>query len=320
VQKSYTFVERSRCPACRSSDAKALHRQPFLEAPVSTFIAEHYGVNPDVLAGATYELDECQDCTLIYQRWVGDADLLTELYGVWVHDHGLPSEEPIYQLEIAHPLQSRDAHEIMTAAALLDVPLQQLATLDYGMGWALWARISQKLGCQSFGSDIAQSRMNFAEEHGVNAVRNEELGTPRFHFINTEQVMEHLANPADVAEMLAASLLPGGILKVSVPSGDRISELALKLAATRSGSFANELMPVHPLEHVNAFTRRSLESLAHRLGLEIVRPSLLQSFAFVRRTGALSAFRPSKALKELVRPIYQWRNPSNLYVWMRKAS
>jgi hypothetical protein len=51
-----------------------------------------------------------------------------------------------------------------------------------------------------------------------------------------------------------------------------------------------------------------------------VRPSLLQSFAFVRRTGALSAFRPSKALKELVRPIYQWRNPSNLYVWMRKAS
>jgi hypothetical protein len=316
--RSYAFIERVACPSCRSSDWKTLHRQAFTDPPVSAFIKAHYGVDPTVLTEAPYELAECASCTLVFQRWIGSDQLLGELYGIWVHEHGLPSNEPRYQSELAHPLQSRDGHEIMIAAAYLGVPLTTLTTLDYGMGWALWARISRSLGCNSFGNDLAQSRMKFAEDHGVTPLTDAQLGSPRFHFINTEQVMEHLTAPREIADLLAASLLPGGILKVSVPSGDRSRSHAIALSEGRGGDFAGELMPIHPIEHVNTFTTKALERLAANLSLELVRPSFAQSYAFLARLGSVSPLRPAKAVKELVRPVYQWRNPANLYVWMRK--
>lgn len=317
---SYRFIERSRCPACRSNNWTSLHRQSFGAPPVSTFIAAHYGVDAAVLGDAEYDLAECQSCTLVFQRWIGDEELLSEIYGIWVHEHGLPTEEMIYKTEIGHPLQSRDAHEIMTAASFLGVPLKELTTLDYGMGWALWARIVRTLGCQSFGNDIVQRRMEFAREHGVTPVTDEDLGTPRYHFINTEQVMEHLVDPAGVSELLAASLLPGGILKISVPSGERSRDLAIGLSKGRGGDFSDKLVPLHPLEHVNSFTGKSLHRLASKLGLKIVRPSLAKRYAFAFRRGTLSPRRPAKAFKELIRPVYQWRNQANLYVWMRKPA
>jgi hypothetical protein len=295
-----------------------LHKQPFDEPPLSMFIATYYGIDARVLRSAPYELVECAKCSLIYQRWVGDDDLLADLYGTWINEYALPEDDPLYQTEMAHSLQSRDAHEIMAASAFLKVPLDRMVTLDYGMGWALWAGIARHLGCKSFGTELVPARIDFAREHGVVPLTDRELGGPTFHFINTEQVMEHLVEPADVVQRLADALLPGGILKISVPFGERIRDLMGDSSKNRDLDFFHELMPVHPLEHVNCFTRRALTLLAENVALEIVRPRLLDRYAFLAQRGTISVRRPAKAVKELVRPIYQWRNSRNLYVWMRK--
>ena len=64
-------------------------------------------------------------------------------------------------------------------------------------------------------------------------------------------------------------------------------------------------------------TAAQLKTLA---GLEQVRPDLASEFAFLRYRGSLRLTRPGKMAKELVRPLWQWRSRSNIYLWLHKVS
>lgn len=320
--RPYGFADRTACPVCGADGAKTelLHSVPFGSGGIGAFVRDYYRIDPASLAAAPYELRRCADCTLVYQRFVGDAHLLSDLYTHWVDEPDDPDLLPEYRSELAHIPQSRDAHELMAAAAFLGVPLADLVTLDYGMGWALWARIAASLGCASYGSDLACPRMEFARRNGVRTLEDHEIGRHRFHFINTEQVFEHVPEPRLLATRLAESLLPGGILKISVPSGENAAALAAEVKGGRYGGNYPTIVPIQPLEHVNSFTRRSVLRLAREAGLEPVRPSLAQRYAFLRYKGTLGTTRPRKVAKEMVRPVYQYRNRANLYEWFRRPA
>ena len=266
--KSYGFVERTVCPLCGSGAATTVYSSSFSEPPISTFIETHYKIPPAVLTGAPYELVRCGDCRLLYQKWIGDLDLLSELYGSWINDHSNPDRDWKYQQDITRVWESRDCHEVLSAASFLELDCTQMWTLDFGMGWALWARIARFLGCRSYGCDLSESRMEFARAHGIQTVAADELPSERFHFINTEQVMEHVVEPQRVAQRLARALVPGGVLKVSVPSGERADLITERLVAGNCRGTREELMPVQPLEHVNCYTRSSLRNMAQSLGLK----------------------------------------------------
>lgn len=317
---NYNFEERSACPICGSKETAQLYVSPFTRPPVSSFIAAYYRIRPDVLSAAPYELSRCLDCSLVYQRWVGDDELLAELYGTWIEDHYHPDRDPDYAKQIGRALQSRDGHEIIVAAAFLGLRPTEMVTLDYGMGWGMWARIARELGCDSYGFDLAQPRMDYSRARGIATLEDSEIGPARFHFINTEQVMEHLVRPREVAEGLASALLPGGILKISVPSAERLDALIDKLKVCRGTVGRDMVMPVQPLEHVNSFTRVALTRLAEKIGLQIVEPPLRTKYAFLRWQGTLNLRRPTATMKELVRPYYQFHNSRNLYIWMQKPA
>ncbi|HEX6376433.1 MAG TPA: methyltransferase domain-containing protein [Allosphingosinicella sp.] len=315
----YRFETRSSCPACRSDGQETVYSTPFGEGGVGTFVRDYYHIDPAVLRNAPYELRRCPRCDLVYQHHVGDAELLAELYTHWVEEPDDPERNiDTYRAEIEAIPESRDAHELMAASSYLGLPLERMKTLDYGMGWALWARIAKHLGCESYGSDLAEPRMDYAAAHGVRTVTDAQLAEHRFDFINTEQVFEHVAQPLDLLERLAAALAPGGVVKISVPNGRGIDAI---VAALRSGAYRGDrdsIMPVQPLEHLNCFRGSTLRAMADRVGLESIRPGPWHGYAFLRRRGTLSPTRPKKVLKELVRPWYQYRSPSNLYVWLRK--
>lgn len=318
---AYGFETREACPACRSTATERLYSSPFDSGGIGTFVRDYYHIDPAVLRRAPYELERCLDCGLVYQHHVGDPELLTELYSNWVDEPEDPERDiDTYRAEIQAIPESRDAHELMTAASFLGRPLEGMKTLDYGMGWALWARIAARLGCDSFGSDLAPPRMDYAARHGVRTVTDEEIPNHRFDFINTEQLFEHVTEPLALLERLAGALAPGGVIKISVPSGERIEPL---IEALRSGAYQGDrdsIMPVQPLEHLNCYRRSTLEAMAGRVGLDIVRPGPWHGWAFLRRRGTIRPSRPKKALKELVRPWYQYRSPTNLYVWLRKPA
>jgi rubredoxin len=180
-ETKYNFNERRRCPACRSSDLITLYSAPFAGGAVGAFVAGYYRIDPALLSAAPYELVRCANCSLVYQRFVGDDRLLAELYGEWIDDHCRPEQDAHYADCIGHPLRSRDGHEILAAAHYLGLQPSRLVTLDYGMGWGLWPRIALELGCASYGFDLAETRMRFAHRHGVRTLRDGDLGEHREH-------------------------------------------------------------------------------------------------------------------------------------------
>jgi hypothetical protein len=304
------FVTRECCPACGGA-ARTLYRSGFDEPPISTFLASYYGRSFPLPPGE-YRADECLECGTIYQAEIADDALIATMYGEWIGQSYVPENDPAYRFDVAHPELSRDGHEIIAAAAFVGVQLRQLVTLDYGMGWASWARNAAALGCKSYGFDISPARQEFAARHGIST----ELDGVSFHFINTEQVFEHVTEPATLFADLAGRLLPGGTLKISVPSNRGLLTTFDRLIAGQRAVTRDEIMPLQPLEHVNCFTLRGLDLMASRHGLKPAAPTYLQRFAFLP---GISARYPKTALKELVRPFYQWRNPANLYIWLRKS-
>ena len=316
--RRYSFIHRTRCPACHSTELQVEYASSFGSGPIAAFIRRYYKIDPATFEDGAYELIRCCDCGLLFQGWIGDDRLLSELYGQWINDANVPSEDPQYQRIMSRPLQSRDAHEIMAASSFLNVPTKHMVTLDYGMGWAMWARIARELGCRSFGSELSPDRVAFAKAHAIEVLQDDEIGTQEFHFINTEQVFEHLADPRGAAERLASALRPGGILKISVPSAEHVDSLLARLNDDARVPTDEELMPVQPLEHVNSFSMHSLERLADALRLSVVRPSLRDRYTFLKRAGTISLARPANTAKELIRPFHQYLNRRNLYVWMQK--
>lgn len=317
IDRTFAFVDRPCCPSCDTANGRVEFDSRFDEGCVGDFVRRYYKVDPARFGEARFTLVRCSRCTLLYQRMVGDAALLGELYGRWINDDNRPESDPQYRARVAKPLESRDGHEIFAAAAFLGKRPDEMATLDYGMGWGLWARIAEQLGCRSFGSELSPERVDFARAYRVLPIADAEIGGTQFDFINTEQVMEHVTALRPPLDRLAAALVPGGILKISVPSGERVEAL---LAALRAGAGLSdkEWVPVQPLEHVNCFTERALAAVADELGMAIVRPTMFQRFAFVGRRDAIGLARPANAAKELARPFVQYRNPRNLYMWLQR--
>jgi hypothetical protein len=310
----FGFVRRDSCPACGSRAAQVRYRCRFDEPPISSFLADYYRIDPALLDGV-YELRQCLECSTFYQAEVGEEALLETLYSDWIDCADIPATDPQYVRDMSHPRASRDGHEIMAAAAYLGRPLSDLRTLDYGMGWASWARIAATLGCDSAGFDLSASRMEFASQHGVRAPQTGE----RFHFINTEQVFEHLTDPRGTIVDLVDRLEPGGILKISVPSQFGLERLIRNLSGGASRLIENDIMPAHPLEHVNSFSRAGLGALGAMAGLAPVRVGW-SSFAFLRRSGTLDPGDPRQMAKAFLRPAHQRFNPKNMYVWLRRVT
>jgi SAM-dependent methyltransferase len=310
MSSAFGFVQREDCPACGEGDPCRLFSEPLSCALWAAYLSEYY--RQPVRLNGNYTVEECRRCRTMWQREVGNEPLLAAIYGEWVKPIP-PSEDPLYAFDVANPLKSRDGHEILAAAAFLGKRPEEMTTLDYGMGWASWARVAKSLGCRSFGFDLAEERREHARSHGVET----EIEGVEFDFINTEQLIEHVADPATMVGELAARLRPGGVLKISVPAQTGVRPALEKLKKGGEPVFA-EIMPIFPLEHVNCFSAEGLLALAGKFGLEEARPDFRQRFAFLGRRGSLDWSNPKRAAKELVRPFWQWRNPANLYVWLRK--
>ncbi len=306
------FVQRDLCPACGAADPVRLYSEPLSTPRWSDYLSEFYG-QPIRLNG-NFTVVECSGCQTMLQSEVGNEPLLEALYSEWVKSP--PAEEdPLYRYDVSNPERSRDGHEVLAAASFLGKRLEDMTVLDYGMGWAGWARIARSLGCRSYGFDLAEERREHARSHGIET----DIEGVKFDFINTEQLIEHVVDPGAMVGELASRLRPGGVLKISVPSQKGVRSTLRKLESGGQPVYS-EIMPIFPLEHVNCFSADGIAALGGRLGLREVRPSYIQRFAFLKRRGSIDWAKPTRAAKELVRPFWQWRNPRNLYVWLQPKS
>ena len=145
------FVTRNICPGCGSRRVIALCAHAYTESPIRDYLTWYYapvgpGIELDYLEGIDYQLDECSDCGLIFQRVVPGPQLMDRLYGYWI-DPGIALNMQRKELDAGYFKWS--AAEIARGLRLLNKLPSEAAFLDFGMGWGSWCLIAKGFGCKS---------------------------------------------------------------------------------------------------------------------------------------------------------------------------
>ncbi len=258
------FEARDACPVCAALDARVLCEIDFADERLATFIGRFYAgrVPLAALAGASYRVVACARCGLLYQDPILDPAGMQALYDEWIDTAASLAKKQ----HAPAKLFAKYAGQVQTLARLIARPPGEVRVLDYGMGWGYWARMATAHGYAVEGFEPSAARRAHARELGVATIDRLPAAGPRYDFILASQVLEHVPDPRACLAELAARLASGGIMHLRVPDGRGV---AARLA---QHGWSPDLDAIHPLEHINCFTRSSLLFAAGAAGLTAFDP------------------------------------------------
>lgn len=305
------IVERSGCPICESATFELLMREPFDGPSISKFLKQQYEGRARIepLIGYNYELVRCSQCRLVYQRTVPGDRLLAEIYDEWI---------PISERERLRQERTLNDYGYMAEQVYfiidhLHMRPYEIDILDFGMGWAEWSNMARAFGCRVVGAELSVERLDYARSIGIETIDWDSIPKRKFHFINTEQVFEHLLQPLEVLRHLASGLSSDGLILISVPN----TRPALRYVEGGRNFVSLSpavIVPIQPLEHVNCFEYSTIAKLAERAGLRPVRPSIRSLY-----NSSLGWLNPKQAMRLLARPIYRHVFPKSTYVFLGRT-
>lgn len=265
------FIDRAECPGCLGSVYDTVYQRPFDSDPIKQYLKDFYdpqgGVELEYLRDAHYVLRRCRDCTLVFQGQIPNPFLMQKLYEEWI-DPVLAKTRDDERRDLQFHLGY--AEEIAAVLAHLVTMPARTRCLDFGMGWGRWCRMARGFGCQVYGTELSNERINFAQSQGISVLSWDDIADHEFDVINTEQVFEHIAEPLSTLQYLSKALAAGGVLKISVPNGERILDLLKAPNWSAPKGSSRSLNAVAPLEHINCFNHEALVRMGQRASLKIV--------------------------------------------------
>jgi hypothetical protein len=299
------FSVRKACPVCGEAETRLLYSVPLASEPARSFIASHYAaqgqVNWSLFSGTDFDVMHCGTCDLIYQRHVPNDATFHHLYNEMISPGFLAGLER-GRLSVNNFLQV--AGEMAVLFRLAGKAPADITFLDFGFGHGRWARVARALGAKVFATETGEEKKAMAASLGIQILADEEVDGMRFDIVHTEQVLEHVLEPGREFGRLAA--VTDRLLKVSVPTRGTLEKLLPQKGLPLASPFSRDQTGTHwsaeekaftaiqPLEHLNAFSARTLGFLAdrHHMTLE----SMTR-----RRDVAVSFDTPGGFAKSLVR-------------------
>lgn len=148
--------------------------------------------------------------------------------------------------------------------------------LDIGCeAGSLLVEATQQYGVVPVGIDIASRPIALARERGIDATQCDIEHAPQayrdFGLITAVDVIEHVPDPAGFLIEVGRRLRPGGVLYLETPNIHSQIYRIGRLLSHAPGGLARAIVErLFPPEHVQYFTRASLQRLAAAAGLEVV--------------------------------------------------
>jgi len=260
------FHQRGGCPLCDSSEQKILCEIPYHDHRLMKFIEQFYQgrIPSESLTSGVYRVVACAQCDFIYQDPVLNEIGMRTLYEEWIDN-----AKSLHKKRTAKSkLYRQYAGQVQTLSRLFARRPGQVRVLDFGMGWGYWSRMAQAHGFDVVGFELSIQRSQYARRMGVTVIDDLGAAGDGFDFIYANQVFEHLTDPVKTLQTLCRCLKPQGIIHLRVPDGRGVAN---RLA--RQG-WSPDLDAIHPLEHINCFTRETLTRLAAGAGLKPFNPPL----------------------------------------------
>ena len=299
------MIQRLTCPIT-GQPARVIFARPYQLPEFRPMVSR--GKLAVLASDKQYEVRHCATSGLYFQTWAMEHHELADWYSQ-------PGGGECFEGEIAQQKLHWFAHmteEILVFRQLC--PEKIPVVLDFGCNWGKWASMALAHGCDVHAVEVNRAAAAFCAGRGIKIVDFEKLEGLRFDFINVDQVMEHLTAPRPVAQRLASCLKRGGFLKMNTPDNPRLPRILA--AAQRTGDNRvldpRTLDSLAPLEHVNLFSRASLETLGEKAGLRLVRLPL------IKWLGAGQLWNvPRQLNRNLVTPFKRWLGRGT-YLWFQR--
>ncbi len=264
---SIAFVQRNCCPVCASTSHIRLCDIGFDDPRLREFLARFYGdrIPPTALQGATYSVRLCDSCGCVYQDPILDDAGMLALYEDWIdHESSLARRQRRrVRLERQYRRQAK------TLLRMLPAVEGRPRALDFGMGWGYWSLVAREQGIEVTGLELSPRRASHARDLGLEVIDRLPPPGDCYDIIYASQVFEHLPNPLSTLQDLVARLSPRGVIHLRVPDGRGVVDTLLWRG------WIPELDAIHPLEHINCFTRATLIKLGANAGLKLMQPPLI---------------------------------------------
>lgn len=309
------FEERKSCPACGSDNIIERYKAFYSDHSIKKYLTEFYslqgGVEYDYLINEEYILCDCKICGMIFQKKIPNLTLMEKLYEHWI--------DPIkafenHKFKMNRYVYDNYTHEIKNIGSYIKKSHSNINLLDFGMGWGAWLSTANKLGFQSYGIELSESRIAHARKSGIEVIDWKQAENMKFDCINTEQVFEHIPNPLETLKNLKSLLKSGGLIKISVPTANDI-EHRLKLMDWSAKKYTPaSLNAVAPLEHIQYFRRSSLISMSKIAGMYEVNIPLLAQWR-----NSIGWLQPKRFLRNAILPIYRNFIKKQNYIFITSA-
>jgi SAM-dependent methyltransferase len=260
----HSLDQREVCPVCGSALHDVVLDLPYDDGALPDYLHRFYEgrLNPSLVAGQRYVLDRCRDCTLLYQRFVPAAAMLELLYGAaaFASEHEITSTRGL-------SVRQQYSFQVEQMIRYWGRSPSSLRVLDFGAGAGLWLKMVDAYGCEPHAAELSAGRAADLQARGITFHALDALPSETFHFINAEQVFEHLVDPRGTIRLLAGALVPGGLLRIAVPNGTAVESLLADPDWGAAKGTPGSLNAVAPLEHINTFTHESLVRLGEQASL-----------------------------------------------------
>jgi 2-polyprenyl-3-methyl-5-hydroxy-6-metoxy-1,4-benzoquinol methylase len=288
------FVERNACLVCGSVDLKPIWSGSFDDPFVIGNLKED-GYKVDLaaeLANRKFCRVSCQACGMSFHKYVLTDHHLRRLYSEWIDDTQIDQFENDYYgvggSNTFDRCRKFVQHCLRLEAHFRTMPKGVKRILDYGCGDGGFLRVASLFGWDCYGVDFSTTRQARCRRRGLTQVFGslaewDALGVGPCHAVTVMDTLEHVPDPLRILRTLAQRMLYGGTLIIDVPNCGRLGVPSDRVTFEQ----------LHPLEHINHFTPRTLELLAGRAGFKkrrqipayvTTRPVELLRTCFRRRT------------------------------------
>lgn len=289
------FIERTNCPLCESTDQIELTSVPYKSDALWKELRHSYGdrvVDKD-FDQTDFTLIECKKCDLIYQKYIPNNSILSDIYrSEEIQD------ESFYHEDFDQEKYLDYSREILTILNYLKKSPQHCKVLDFGLGKSRWAMVAKSIGCDVYGVEYSENLIDNAKKCGIKMIKDDEVSNYRFDLINTEQVFEHLPNPMQTLKKLKSGLAQNGIIKISVPHAKDIKSAIRRFDFSYPKYTKLSMNPIYPLEHIQFFNHKSVRIAAQRSDMKIKKIPTLNYFLFLNNWSSFKAI-----VKGIIKPI-----------------
>ena len=261
------FSERVSCISCGGKKLSELSAGRFDAGAVKRFIEEDpWGENPaPFLRGRQWSYVACQDCGLAFHRYILAPEWNERRFSKWMSQEAIEAFEKPFKTP---------ANEFRKAASFTAHALQieQLTrgirgaeaprVLDFGCGYGGFLSMCSMYGFEAWGVDRSAAKRDNATFARVFSEIEDIAGMAPFHALTLFEVLEHLDDPRGLMMRLRDLLAPGGVLVLETPDCSGVRGIETRYDYSK----------IHPLEHINGFTPKTLKRFAARLGFMPIRP------------------------------------------------